>query len=92
MVGRVPRPGDVEGRLDLSRDVPARLGPVLPRGNHTLALRRADVVATVHDVSSGQSGGHPCRFPEPLGKGTRRETIPLTGKLSPGEHAVGPVP
>jgi len=20
-----------------------------------------DVVATVHDVSSGQSGGHPCR-------------------------------
>ncbi len=47
---------------------------------------------TVHDVSSGQSGGHPCRSPEPLGKGARRETIPLTGELSPGQHSVRPVP
>jgi hypothetical protein len=48
--------------------------------------------ATVHDVSSGQSGGHPCRSPEPVGKGARRETIPLTGELSPGQHSVRPVP
>jgi hypothetical protein len=44
------------------------------------------------DVSRGQSGGHPCRSPEPLGKGACRETIPLTGELSPGQHSVRPVP
>ena len=39
-----------------------------------------------------QSGGHRCRSPKPLGKGARRETIPLTEELSPGQHSVRPVP
>jgi hypothetical protein len=52
------------------------------------------VLATVHDVSRGKSGGHPYRSPplEPLGKGARRETIPLTRELSPGQRSVSPVP
>jgi hypothetical protein len=41
------------------------------------------VLATVHDVSSGQSGGHPCHS-RSRRKGARRETIPPTGRAVPG--------